>query len=186
MFKPSFSIPVFISLCLAVVLFPFSAKAETEDDIARDVATFPQYVDWPKEAFGNAFANFTFAVIGDELLSKKLNASQKGKWLDGHPVSVENFGECDATSFKKLRACQVVFISVSQKGHLGVILKALKGKPVLTVSDMEDFTHGKGMIQLEPTQGRILIQINPGPVEKSKLKIRSQLMRIAKIEKGGE
>jgi len=69
---------------------------------------------------------------------------------------------------------------------LGVILKALRGKSVLTVSDMDGFTSQGGMIQLVELENRISIRINPDSIEKGKLRVSSKLMQIAQIEKTEE
>jgi len=101
------------SFLLWPLLCPADVRAGSEDDKANDLVNFTNYVDWPAKALGKAFSDFVFAVIGDEGVSKRIAESQKGKWLDGHPVAVQILKDFNPVQLKNLKQSKVLFISAS-------------------------------------------------------------------------
>lgn len=74
--------------------------------------------------------------------------------------------------------CQAVFIGTDETGEYGNALDALKGKPVLTISDSPDFIERGGMVMLS-SQGKITFIINKGVMERAELHPDPQLLELA-------
>ena len=72
------------------------------------------------------------------------------------------------------------------RGHrLPDALRALDDAPVLTVSDLKGFAEQGGMIGFRITQdGRVAFDINLPRVEKTGLRMSSQLLKLARIVRG--
>ena len=64
-------------------------------------------------------------------------------------------------------------------------LDELKGAPVLTVGDGDDFARNGGMIGLFVEDGRMRFAINPDAAHRAGLRLSSQLLKLAKIVKEG-
>ncbi len=158
------------------------AWAGAEEEKLDYFVKVSQYVDWPDAALGPTFNDFIYGVVGDEDFYKKLLELEKGKWFNGHPVAIKNISHVNA---KDLGLCQVLYISVSQKGRLKEILSALKPDYVLTVSDINLFAQKGGMVEFDRKDDRVALSINPGQVEKGKLKMSSRLLQLATIVGSG-
>ena len=73
----------------------------------------------------------------------------------------------------------VLFISRSMKSHLGEILRNLKGRPVLTISDVRGFSMAGGMIEFTEHGGSIHFIINLNAVREAGLEMNFQLLQLA-------
>ena len=174
-------------ITITFFIFIFSTAYQTEAEAletkVNDLTNLPTYVDWPKQAFDSTFADFVFGVVGDEDFAKKLDDIEKGKWLDGHPVSIHHFKTFSTDRVKALKGCHILFISSSQKENLDVVLQSLVGKPILIVSDMEHFADQGGMVEFDLRGDKVNLLINPESARKAHLHISSRLLQISTIVK---
>jgi hypothetical protein len=72
-----------------------------------------------------------------------------------------------------------LFISASEEGRLSEILSSLKGHPVLTISDGDNFADKGVMVGFVNRDGKIKLEVNKSAAESAGLKIDSQLLEIA-------
>jgi hypothetical protein len=100
----------------------------------------------------------------------------KGEVVNGRPLAVRRFRRSDDFS-----RCQVLYVSRSEAERFGVTLEALRGKAVLTVSDIDRFAYRGGMIGLVVEQGRVRIQINLDTANAERLAISAKLLRPALV-----
>ena len=77
--------------------------------------------------------------------------------------------------------CHVLFVSKSEEQNLAGIMDWLKGKSILTVSDLEGFAQRGGMIRFITERNKIRFRINLESVKASKLSLSSKLLRAAEI-----
>jgi hypothetical protein len=61
----------------------------------------------------------------------------------------------------------------------------LKGRNILTISDMDQFAAGGGMIGMLQIQDKIQLEINLESAQQTRLKISSQLLKLARIVPNG-
>ena len=80
----------------------------------------------------------------------------------------------------------MVYISPSEKTQLKSILTALRGRPVLTVSDLSHFAQAGGMIGLVTVEEMIKMEINLEAVKSSNLTVSFQLLKLARIVATGQ
>jgi hypothetical protein len=64
-------------------------------------------------------------------------------------------------------------------------MNELRGRNILTISDMDQFAAGVGMIGLVQVQDKMQFEINMDPVQQAKLKISSQLLKLARVISNG-
>jgi hypothetical protein len=173
----------FLKVGLAVALL-LAGKMEIH---AQDVSTeykfkavflfhFAQFVDWPANTFSSPQAPLVIGILGDNPFDNYLNETVQGENVNGHPMVIQlchNLG--DATN------CQVLFISNSEKTRLDQTLAALKGKTILTVSDIDQFPEDGGIIGFVTVDGKIHFRINTDAARDANLVFSSKLLRLAEI-----
>jgi hypothetical protein len=85
-----------------------------------------------------------------------------------------------------LRACNILFISESEKKRMPAILAGLRGTSVLTVADMDNFIGSGGMIQFVVEDARVRVAIDVGATSRAHLKISSKLLSLARAVTGAD
>lgn len=141
---------------------------------AAFVLKFALYVEWPKSAFTSPTNAIVFGVLGRDPFGKNFDATMHGQTVDRHPVVVKR-GRTPA----ELGDCHVIFVSASERERWRALLPLLQERPILTISDIEDFTASSGMIGLKRKQGAIRFDINRRAAETAGLKISSRLLKLA-------
>jgi bifunctional DNA-binding transcriptional regulator/antitoxin component of YhaV-PrlF toxin-antitoxin module len=79
-----------------------------------------------------------------------------------------------------LRKCHLLFICPSEKKTINQIIDLVKDRGVLTVADTQGFLDAGGIINFVIEDNKVRFNINLTASEKARLKIRSQLLRLAK------
>jgi hypothetical protein len=137
---------------------------------------FPKFIEWPDSAFTDSNSPFLIGVLGDDPFGSTLDKMVKGKTINGRKIIVKRSNSVD-----NLQNCQIVFISSSEKNRLSRIIDGFKGSNALTVSDINGFAKKGGVIGFVYRDNKIAIQINVEAAKRSKLKISSNLLRLAEI-----
>jgi uncharacterized protein DUF4154 len=162
------------------LLPPAGAAAPTEYEVkAAFLYNFARFVEWPRDAPGGEGA-FVVTVLGRDPFGSVLDDTLRGKTIDGKRVVVRR-----ALRSEDVGHSHILFISDSEKDRLPDILKSLDAAPVLTVGDMSQFAERGGVIRFKVDQDRIRLEINVAAAQRSRLKISSQLLKLARIVDSG-
>ncbi|MBU1053953.1 MAG: YfiR family protein [Proteobacteria bacterium] len=142
---------------------------------AAFIYNFAKFVEWPAST-DNAATNqlFVIGILGYNQVAKELMAIED-KTVKGKKLSVKTL-----SNTKQMRDCHVIFISASEQNNLTGILTTIKHKEILTISDMINFTEKGGIIGLVKVENKIRFDINLKAAEESGLKIRSDLLSLAR------
>ncbi|HEV7427607.1 MAG TPA: YfiR family protein [Thermoanaerobaculia bacterium] len=144
---------------------------------AAFIYKFATYVRWPATAGVDVTTPFVIGVLGKDPFGTALSEVVRGQNIQGRIILVRSVGRMEDA----LR-CDLVFISASERDNLPHILAALRGAPVLTVSDVDQFAEQGGMIGLVITEdNHIRFTINKGAIERPGLRASSQLLHLARI-----
>ena len=135
---------------------------------------FTKYVDWPADAFAGTNTPMVIGVYGDNLFGEDLPKTVAGRKVANRDIVIRQI-----ESTNDLAQCQIVFISNSEKKHLGEILDKLKALPVLTVGESEQFTKLGGMINFVKKDGTIHFEVNLAAAHLAQLRISSKLLTVA-------
>ncbi len=138
---------------------------------------FAKFVKWPPETFENTDAPLVLCVLGDDPFGSALDMLQ-GKSVRGRRLAIYRTHAIDGPP-----SCQLLYVAGSERARLQSILDQVRGRPVLTVSDLPDFTLHGGIIGFFTVQSRIRFAINPGAAVANGLKISSQLLKLARIRR---
>lgn len=93
---------------------------------------FTRYVEWPAEMFANPTAPLVIGVLGVNPFGDALDRTVRGLKSQGRPIEVRYVQTAEEAA-----RCQVVFIARQQERDESVWLRALHGKPVLTLTESE-------------------------------------------------
>ena len=133
---------------------------------------FMKFVEWPSDG-GGLPATICLGVLGRDPFDDALEAV-RGKSAKGRKVVVLHF-----RSIEEVKGCDLLFVSASEKGHLSQILKLAHNSHMLTVADQDGFCEAGGMINLVFLKNRVGFEVNVGAVSRAKLRISSQLLKLA-------
>jgi hypothetical protein len=142
---------------------------------------FTQFVEWPSAAFAAPEAPLVIGVLGLDPFGAYLDETVRGEKINGHPLEVRRY-----RTAAEVTTCHVLFISSSETPRLRTILPRFRGRSVVTVGEVEEFTNNGGMIRFVTDQGRIKLRVNLGTAKAAGVTISSKLLRAAQIVGSGE
>jgi hypothetical protein len=171
------------SLLVAVVLVAARPLASATDQVrAPDAAVkaaylfhFGQFVRWPPSALASDAA-FTICVLGDDPFGAVLDKTLTNESIGGHPVRPRRLEAAEDAA-----GCQILFIAGTEARQLPAVLDLLKDRPVLTVSDIADFTLRGGAIGFVTADRRVRFEVNLPAAESAGLVPSSELLRVAMV-----
>lgn len=139
-----------------------------------------QFVAWPSRAFPNAQAPIVVGILGDNPfgpLDEFLKESGSAR-----PLAVRYY-----RTIEEVKDCHILFVSRSEAPRFEAIMGQLKGRPILTVGDVESFTRAGGMVRFDMESGKVRLRVNFDEAKASGVTISSKVGRFATIvtkEKG--
>ncbi|HVV73308.1 MAG TPA: YfiR family protein [Verrucomicrobiae bacterium] len=135
---------------------------------------FSQFVEWPPDAFPQAQSPLVIGILGDDPFGGSLDQIVSGEKVNGHPLVIQHYH-----SVGEIKACHILFISQSEGKESKAVLSALKGRDILTVSDLDDFTKDGGIIRFVTENNKIRFKINGEAAKAANLTLSSKLLRAA-------
>lgn len=140
---------------------------------------FAKFVEWPPEAFASGSSVLVIGILGLNPFGRELAGIVEGKTVSGRKIVTREIERLEET-----HSCHILFISQSEAGRLGKLLKSLSARPLLTVSDAESFVAMGGMIGLITVENKIKFEINAGAVKRAGLKMSAKLLKLAVVRNG--
>jgi len=164
---------------LLVLLFqPLQLTAATDPEYQLKAALLfklTKFVSWPVEQTQQKPHPFGLCVLGDNPFDSILDKLQEQK-IKGRKIKVHYYKNSNSI----IEQCDLVFIARSKRAFLSSIIKKIAKKPILSISDIEDFAEKGGIIQF--TSGKkIGFKINIEQSKNSNLKISAPLLQLAQI-----
>ena len=166
-------------ICLIVFAEPVAlgqrSKPTQYDVEAAYLVQFPKFVKWPPgEGASSRLKSFEICVLGRDPYGRILQDAVTGEQIDGLPLVTRQ-----VQSVQDAVECRVLFLSSSENAQLADDLGQLNASPVLTVSELPDFTLHGGMIEFVLIRNRVRFRINISNAERAGLKVSSQLLKVA-------
>lgn len=138
------------------------------------LVNFAKYVEWPATAFAGASAPIIVGVVGENNFGPHLEKAIDGKNVSGRAIQILSIDKDE-----DMARCHILFVSASEKRHLGEILNKVKALPVLTVGEAEPFLTQGGVINFTKKEGKVRLQIDLEAARKAKLQLSSKLLSVA-------
>ena len=151
------------------------ARAEVLPEEAVKAAYIPKFIpfiSWPDSVFTMPDAPVTICVVGTDPFGGKLEQAASEIRSGEHPIAVRYLEGLDASV-----SCQLVFLAKKNEAAAEEALDALKGKPVVTVTDSGLKTHGVISFLIEANHVRF--DIDDAAAAQGGLVISSKLLGLA-------
>ena len=142
---------------------------------------FAQFVEWPARAFREPTAPLVIGVLGEDPFGAYLDDLVSGEKIGDRPLVIRR-----GQRTEDLNGCHIVFISRSEARDMEGIVARLKGRSLLTVSDVETFTRQGGMVRFVMEDGKIRLRINVEAAKACELTISSKILRPGTIVTPGK
>ena len=142
---------------------------------------FTTYVDWPPDTFSRSGDALVVGVLGEDPFGSILDDTLRGKSVGSRRLVVKRIG-----NIREARECHILFISASERDRLATIFKGLDGAAILTVGEVDHFASRGGQIAFRMEDKKVRFDINVTAVERARLKISAQLMKLGRIVEGTE
>lgn len=141
---------------------------------------FAKFVDWPAAAFADPNAPFRIGVLGNDPFGTSMDAVVRDETVQGRPLAVVR-----SQKPSDLTACQLIFVSASERDKVASILGALDHFPILIVGDDGAFAEQGGVIGFILDDDHVRFAINTTSARERRLKISAQLLRLGRLVSGG-
>jgi hypothetical protein len=141
---------------------------------------FGRFVEWPPRVFEAADTPFVIGIFGDDPFGATVDEVVRGEKVGTRPIVVERFRDTAA-----IGRCHILFIGRVDAPRLDEALAAVRGRSVLTVTDVDGAERQGAIIVLYNQNNRIRMRINLPQARASDLVISSKLLRPAEVI-GGE
>jgi hypothetical protein len=161
-------------LCLAAIAHAYAQNLSEYPVKAAFLLNFARYAEWPADAVRTLDQDVTICFIGRDPFGASL-APLEGKSVQGRELRIRRGVTLDA-----LNQCEMLFVPESEERRLASILRATRGRAILTVSDIEGFAEAGGMIGLVIAEQRVLFDVNLNAVRGSNLWLSAQVLRLAR------
>lgn len=134
------------------------------------------FVEWPSTALA-AGDPLAICVAGDPDVLVALRPFD-GRAIDGHAVTSRAVTDDEDPS-----TCHILFVSGAREPALALVRRAAD-RPVLTVGDGAQFARQGGTLRVFFEQSRLRFEINTTNAARTRLKISSKMLGLARVVKG--
>jgi hypothetical protein len=153
-----------------------TVRASASEVQAVFLFNFAQFVDWPAEAFSDPQAPLVIGILGKDPFGSFLDETVRGETVRGRAFRINRYRQLD-----EIKDCQILFISRSESKRLNDILAALKDRPILTVSNGDNFDRPGGIIRFILEESKVGLSIDLEAAQAARLTFSSKLLRSAVI-----
>jgi len=163
-----------LALLLGLVSGPLKAVPSLEYAVkAAYLPKFIPFITWPDGAFAGADAPFTICLLGQDRFGGKLDQAAVGLRAGDHAVQVRHLARPDPSA-----NCQLIFLPAgSDPAFVRGTLDAVRGRPVVTVTDSGLSVHG--MISFVIESNHVRFDIDDAMAGEAGLAISSKLLGLA-------
>ena len=175
-----------IAFAMALLIWILPRLAVADDEIMNEYLVkaafaynFAKFVEWPPCSGDQCndhklvIGLYGWGALGDKVIDA-FN-SIKGKTVGKKVISVKYVNDP-----AELHTCQMVYSFSSKQKNGKSLMGSLKGYPILTVSDEEDFIYSGGMIELIKMGAKLRFSINRRAAKEASIQISSQLLKLAR------
>lgn len=138
--------------------------------------TLTKFVEWPAGSFPRPDAPYVICVVGDEAFRLLLQDTIGQRSTGGRSATVT-----DVQVSEDLHVCHLLFLGESRRWLLDEVRRRTAGGQVLTVGESTDFIEAGGVVALVTEQDRVRLEVNLTAAARSRLKIRSGLLALARV-----
>jgi hypothetical protein len=164
---------------VALIVFLLGASSARTQDVTESslkaafVYSFAKFTEWPPDVLPPSMM-FTACVLGDHAVGDALARIVKGRELSGHGIKVIHVG-----IEHPLRLCHLLYVSGVTSVQLTAIVATVRGAPVLTIGDHDEFGRLGGVAHIFVENGRVRFALNLELARRLRLELSSRMVTLA-------
>ncbi|MBT5380423.1 MAG: YfiR family protein [Opitutae bacterium] len=166
---------------------PLSGQSNQLENIVEIEAAYirhlMEYTRWPESA-GTNNRPLVLGVVGKDTAGLggvlEYGISEVALKIKGRPFQLKKFANAKAAG---VAGCDALFFLKSEQGLVDDLIKSLKGKPILLISNISGFASKGGMTGLAMSDGpkvHIIIEVNRNALKESKMDLSAKLLGLKK------
>jgi YfiR/HmsC-like len=154
-----------------------AATAAPADSIEYEIKAtylykFVPFVEWPQSAV--AAPAFNLCIVGDDPVAAAIDQAAKGQTVAGKPLVVKHLPTAAPDA-----GCHVMYLAGTDAQTVAQALAAMKGAPVLTVTDEASHPNDRGIISFVIDANHVRFDIDDAAAAQDGLVISSKLLGLA-------
>jgi len=170
-----------LPIALLAVLAPVTvsrvaAAASAQEVEAAYLFNFARYVEWPDASFEGKDSPIRVCMLWADDFASLVDSAIGSRMVDKRPVSVEM-----KSSIGQTGRCHILFVGEASREQQQMVIAALSGESVFTVSEARGFASRGGVANFIQHKSKVRFEISPEAAAEAGLKISSRLLQIAKV-----
>lgn len=141
-----------------------------------------KFIQWPADVFPRDDSPLVLCLLGDSPFSNDIVKALNNKRVRQRQLQVVQM----QTISQRSEQCHILFVSRSEEGRLAAILDWVESRPILSVSDINNFARRKGMIEMSIKEQKIALIIHLPSIKSSNLIVNPQLLSLSTIIQDSE
>jgi hypothetical protein len=165
---------------LAMLVLGWSGDPAAAQDRSLEYAVkatylykFVPFVAWPSNTFTSPASRFDICIIGDPNFAILVTNAVAGQSVSTHAIAVRR-----VTTLAEEGTCQILFVGGGEPEVTNAALVAVRGKPVLTVTDAAP-SGDRGIVNFVLLGDRVRFEIDLGQAARNGIAISSKLLSLA-------
>lgn len=139
---------------------------------ASYIYNFTKYVNWPDKYKAG---NFVIGVLGTSTFYNDLTALLSTKTVGSQKFEIKSFANAESVS----GLCHILFVPAENSGMLPDVLKKMKGKSTLLITEKPGLAKQGSAINFVVENNKQKFELNKSNIEKYSLKVSSTLTSLA-------
>lgn len=140
---------------------------------------FTPFVAWPVTVHEAPSSPFGLCVVGSDAFGDLLDKAVAGQQLDGRSFAVRRLRTMDLSA-----RCHVLYLALAGGSAIAGVLDAVRGTPVLTVTDQQEDPAAKGIVNFVLVDGRVRFEIDNQAAAENGIALSSKLLSLAVSVRG--
>ncbi len=169
-----------LAACIVSATAGATAPIASEYSVkAAYLSKFAPFVDWPPATMP-AGAPLQICLVGPDPFGGAIDQAMAGQSVGDHKIQLLRLARVDAQT-----SCQILYVRGSRAQSVAEALAAVRGRPVLTVTDGADPGATRGMLHFVLTNNRVRFEVDPAAAAAGGVMVSSKLLSLGIVRPKG-
>lgn len=164
---------IFFTFLPVLIFFTsfYKIQAQSQQLHAVFINSFIKYINWPDKY---SAGDFKIAVVGNSTIIPHLNKLADVKKVDGRTIVVNSYQSLD-----QIKNAHILYLPENYSSVLEEALKKFRKTSTMIITEKEGLGTKGSNINFITRNGRLAFEMNIEAMERSKLKVATELSRLA-------
>lgn len=167
-----------IAACVLALLLGAPAQAQNASLEYAVKATylykFAPFIEWPASAFASPTSPVVLCIVGNDPFGEIVDRAVRNQRVDDRAIALRRLQRATRDS-----GCHIMYVAGSDVQSVAEALAAVRGTPVLTVTDATSRAEAMGIIHFLVQDNRVRFEIDNQAASENGLVISSKLLSLA-------